>query len=116
MSGAAHPQGSLVDAHDELIRLGDGGPVPEGAQIVAYRRFEELARLQPDAPAVVTHDESRVLGCVYVYPDADADARLRLWVRREAHELDPTLEHVVREWIARDWPFTRVAWPGREPA
>src|SRR3954452_7352240 len=58
MSGAAHPQGSLVDAHDQLVRLGDGGPVPEGAQIVAYRRFEELARLQPDAPAVVTHDES----------------------------------------------------------
>jgi hypothetical protein len=53
---------------------------------------------------------------VYVYPDAEADARVRLWVRRDAHELDRTLEHVVREWIARDWPFTRVAWPGRDHA
>jgi uncharacterized protein len=68
------------------------------------------------AYTVVPHDESRVLGCVYVYPDAEADARVRLWVRRDAHELDPTLEHVVREWIARDWPFTRVAWPGRDHA
>ena len=65
------------------------------------------------AYTVVPHDESRVLGCVYVYPDAAADARVRLWVRRDAHELDRTLEQVVREWIERDWPFTRVAWPGR---
>jgi uncharacterized protein len=67
------------------------------------------------AYTVVTHDESRVLGCVYVYPGPDADARVRLWVRRDAYELDRTLEQVVREWIARDWPFRRVAWPGREP-
>jgi uncharacterized protein len=65
---------------------------------------------------VVTHGESRVLGCVYVYPDADADASVWLWVRRDAHELDRTLEQVVREWIGSDWPFTRVAWPGRERA
>ena len=65
------------------------------------------------AYSVVPHDESRVLGCVYVYPDPEADARVRLWVRRDAYELDSTLEHVVREWIDRDWPFTSVAWPGR---
>lgn len=65
------------------------------------------------AYTVVPHDESRVLGCVYVYPDANADARVRLWVRRDAYELDRTLEQVVREWIERDWPFTRVSWPGR---
>ena len=65
------------------------------------------------AYTVVPHDESRVLGCVYVYPDPEADARVRLWVRRDAYELDSTLEHVVREWIDRDWPFTSVAWPGR---
>jgi amino acid adenylation domain-containing protein len=62
MSGALHPQGSLVDAQDDLIRLGDGGPVPEGAQIVAHRRFEKLARLQPAAPAVVTQDEALTYG------------------------------------------------------
>ena len=66
------------------------------------------------AYTVVTHDESRVLGCVYVYADADADASVWLWVRHDAYEVDATLEQVVRDWIERDWPFTRVAWPRRE--
>lgn len=68
------------------------------------------------AYTVVAPDESRVLGCVYVYPDAEADALVRLWVRRDAWDagLDPVLERAVREWIARDWPFDRVRWPDRE--
>jgi hypothetical protein len=67
------------------------------------------------AYTVVTPDESRVLGCVYVYPDDDADARVHLWVRRDAWEdgLDPVLEAAVRAWIARDWPFERVNWGNR---
>lgn len=67
------------------------------------------------AYTVVSPDESRVLGCVYVYADAEADAVVRLWVRRDAwHDgLDPILERAVREWIAREWPFERVRWPDR---
>ena len=65
------------------------------------------------AYTVVAPDESRVLGCVYVYPDEQADAQVRLWVRRDAFDLDKVLEAAVREWIAREWPFTRVSWPGR---
>jgi hypothetical protein len=57
-----------------------------------------------------------VLGCVYVDPDEEADAQVRLWVRRAAwHEgLDPVLEAELRAWIAAAWPFSRVRWPGRE--
>ncbi len=65
------------------------------------------------AYTVVAPDESRVLGCVYIYPDEDADAQVRLWVRRDAYELDSVLEQTVREWIEREWPFPRVSWPGR---
>jgi hypothetical protein len=65
------------------------------------------------AYTVVAPDESRVLGCVYVYPDQKADAQISLWVRRDAYELDSVLEQAVREWIEREWPFARVRWPGR---
>src|SRR3954447_2377254 len=58
MSGAAHPQGSFVEVHGELMRLGDGGPAPPGASVVAHRRFERFAREQPTATAVVTQDET----------------------------------------------------------
>jgi hypothetical protein len=68
------------------------------------------------AYTVVTRDESECLGCVYVNPSADADAEVRLWVTRPAwaEGLDPELERAVRDWIERDWPFERVAYPGRE--
>ena len=65
------------------------------------------------AYTVVAPDESRVLGCVYVNPDEQADAQVRLWVRRDAYELDGALEAAVREWIASSWPFTSVRCPER---
>ncbi len=68
------------------------------------------------AYTVVAPDESRVLGCVYIDPDEDADAQVRLWVRRDVFDLDPVLEAAVRDWIAGAWPFERVRWPGRMPA
>ena len=67
------------------------------------------------AYTVVT-DESECLGCVYVNPSADADVEVRLWITRPAWDegLDPELQRAVRDWIERDWPFERVAYPGRE--
>jgi hypothetical protein len=63
-------------------------------------------------------DESRVLGCVYVDPaeKQGADAEVTLWVRveEEGTGLEEELERAVREWIAAEWPFERVRWPGRE--
>jgi predicted pyridoxine 5'-phosphate oxidase superfamily flavin-nucleotide-binding protein len=68
------------------------------------------------AYTVVAPDESRVLGCVYVSPDDQADAQVRLWVRRDAWDsgLDPVLERAVRDWIDGNWPFGNVRWPERE--
>jgi hypothetical protein len=68
------------------------------------------------AYTVVTPDESRVLGCVYLNPSETHDARVRLWVRRSAFEdgLDPVLEGAVREWVATCWPFERVTFQERD--
>ena len=64
---------------------------------------------------VLSPDESRVLGCVYVDPPAKegADAEVTFWVRVE-EEGTALEERAAREWISADWPFERVRWPGRD--
>jgi hypothetical protein len=70
------------------------------------------------AYAVMSPDETRLLGCVYVDPPEKAgyDAEVWLWVRAGelASGLDGVLYATVRSWIAERWPFRRVAYPGRE--
>lgn len=69
------------------------------------------------AYTMVSPDESRVLGCVYINPpetndEASADphdAQAYLWVRDEYHpELTGSLFEAVQNWLARDWPFQSV--------
>jgi hypothetical protein len=45
-----------------------------------------------------------------------SDAAAALWVRASeaAGDLDQVLYETVRRWLAERWPFTRVAWSGRE--
>ena len=70
------------------------------------------------AYTVLSPDETRVLGCVYVDPPAKrgADAEVCLWVRadEEDGDLERVLEGAVREWLAAEWPFETIRWPGRD--
>ncbi len=70
------------------------------------------------AYTVVSLDESRVLGCLYINPTdrEDADARVHMWVRQSEYDqgLDPVLFQTVKEWLATSWPFSGVVFPGRE--
>ncbi len=69
------------------------------------------------AYSVVSLDESRVLGCMYIYPTRKEgyDVKITLWVREsEAKtDLDQHLFETVQAWIERDWPFDNPAYPGR---
>jgi hypothetical protein len=68
--------------------------------------------------AVLTPDESRLLGCVYIDPPEKqgADADVTFWLRGDAdHDgLAGELEAFVRSWIADAWPFGTVRYPGRD--
>ena len=68
--------------------------------------------------AVMSPDERRLLGCVYVDPPEKQgeDAVAALWVRADEEDtgLEDVLEAEVRDWIAREWPFRAVRWPGRD--
>jgi hypothetical protein len=70
------------------------------------------------AYAVLTPDGKRERGSVYVSPSPvpGYDAMVRLWVTKADHDagFDAKLYAWVRNWVASDWPFAKVACPGRE--
>jgi hypothetical protein len=86
------------------------------ADLEAHQR-EFLAR-EAFSYTVVSLDESHVLGCVYINPDEGegSAARVSMWVRQSEflRGLDPILFNEVKNWIASDWPFKQVVYPGRE--
>ena len=70
------------------------------------------------AYTVMNLSESQCLGCVYINPTRKKgyDAEVCLWVRKSefGKGLDPVLFKAVKEWVARKWPFKKVAYPGRD--
>ena len=79
---------------------------------------KEFQRRSSFTYTVVTLDESQVLGCLYIYPTdkREYDAMITMWVRASVLEkgLDTILFNTVKKWIAEEWPFKNVAYPGRE--
>ncbi len=69
------------------------------------------------AYTVVSLDETRVLGCLYIHPTARGghDAEISMWVRQSEADsgLDAHLYEAARNWIADEWPFAKPAYPGR---
>jgi hypothetical protein len=68
--------------------------------------------------AVLTPDEARLLGCVYIEPPkkVGADVDVTFWVRVDEDDsgLEKELEEFVREWLETAWPFESVRYPGRD--
>jgi len=77
---------------------------------------KEFQRRRSFAYTVVAPDESRVLGCVYIYATRKAgyDAEVYLWARQSelASGMETELAEVVKAWLASDWPFKNPALPG----
>ena len=79
---------------------------------------KEFQRRSSFAYTVVKLDESEVVGCLYIYPTSKGDfnADITMWVRASEvkNGLDSILFDSVKKWISDDWPFKKVAYPGRE--
>lgn len=79
---------------------------------------KEFQRRRSFAYTVVTLDETRVIGCVYIDPTRKRgyDAEVYLWARESAigSPPDAKLYDAVDEWLEERWPFENVAFPGRE--
>jgi hypothetical protein len=79
---------------------------------------KEFQKRSSFAYTVMNKDESECLGCIYIDPTdkVDYDAEVYLWVRKSEFEkgLDTILFDTVKNWIINEWPFNKVAYPGRE--
>lgn len=66
----------------------------------------------------VTPDDRVELACIYMDPPRKQgfDAEIQMWVRASeaGTGLDARVYETVRDWVARDWPWANVAYPGRE--
>ena len=80
------------------------------------RHQREFLNREAFAYTVVSLDESRVLGCLYINPAKESDAEVYMWARQSEHDngLDEVLFQTVKRWIGESWPFDTVAYPGRE--
>lgn len=56
-----------------------------------------------------------IIGCVYIYPAADAAGRadVRSWVNADRAALDVALYDAVSAWLRDAWPFTTVTYAPR---
>ena len=79
---------------------------------------KEFQRRRSFTYTVLEPDESRVLGCVYIYPSSKPgfDAEVYLWARQNqlSAGLEADLEDQVVSWLEAEWPFRNIALPGRK--
>jgi hypothetical protein len=112
---------SSIDHLQKTFTRSTDWPHKDISDADAMRDMEtEQARFQSRksfAYAVLTPDGSRERGCVYVYPSTveGYDAVVRMWVTKAEHDagFDAELYEWVTRWMQADWPFEKVAYPGR---
>ena len=113
---------AVIESRDLLHSMGSSWPregftVEENLADLERHQQEFLGR-KAFAYTVVSLDESRVLGCVYIDPaeSETVEANVLMWVRKSEYDkgLDPVLFQAVKRWIESSWPFTNVLYPGRE--
>jgi len=80
------------------------------------RHARDFAAREGFTYTVLAPASDEVIGCVYIYPARQGGgARVSSWVREQDADLDEPLYRAVADWLARDWPFERIAYDAREP-
>lgn len=114
---------AVMSSVDHLVGIfGDDSPWPVGLTIeqdlidLGWHQ-KEFQRRSSFTYTVMSLDEARCLGCVYILPPEGpgAGADVFLWARQSEYETgtEETLTGVVKTWLAEAWPFTDVRFPPR---
>ena len=114
---------AVIESRELLHTIYGTGPWPrlgftleENLADLKRHQHEFLSR-KAFAYTVVSLDETRVLGCVYINPPktTSSDAVVFMWVRQTEYDkgLDEILFNEVRNWISLCWSFKKVDYPGR---
>ena len=114
---------AVMSSVDHCRTIWPGGKWPLGLSLeqnlidLGWHQKEFQTR-RSFAYTVVRPDESMVLGCVYIEPTRTKgyDAEVYLWARQSelAGGLEARLHTAVKDWITTRWPFTAIAYPGRD--
>ena len=114
---------AVMSSIDELKTIWQDSDWPVGLTLeenlidLGWHQREFLTR-RSFAYTVVSLDETRVLGCVYINPTRKRgyDAEVYLWARETklGIGLDVSLCSAVKLWLKSEWPFVNVAFPGRD--
>jgi hypothetical protein len=82
------------------------------------RHADEMTRNESFNFAIFDHEETALLGCVYVDPpEAEGyDAEVLWWVVEDevGGELERCLDEAVPAWLTNSWPFERPRIVGRD--
>ena len=114
---------AVMSSAEHLKSVWPGGKWPDGLTLeqnlidLGWHQKEFQTR-RSFAYTVVTPSESMVIGCVYIVPTKKHghDAEVYLWARQSelAGGLEDRLFVAVKDWLASDWPFKAVAFPGKD--
>jgi hypothetical protein len=113
---------AVITSVDHLKTIWPGGKWPEGLTLeqnlidLGWHQKEFQIR-RSFAYTVVSLSEQTVRGCVYIEPTRKRgfDAEVYLWARKSelALGLEDRLYDAVQNWVTKEWPFEKVAFPGR---
>ncbi|NNF06561.1 MAG: GNAT family N-acetyltransferase [Candidatus Eisenbacteria bacterium] len=113
---------AVTSSAEHLKTIWPGGKWPLGLTIeqnlidLGWHQKEFQTR-RSFAYTVVSLSEETVKGCVYIEPTRKTgyDAEAYLWARQSelANGLEDRLFDEVKKWLAKDWPFENVGFPGR---
>lgn len=115
---------AVMSSSPHLLTMFPGwGGWPEGLTVqknlvdLAWHQ-REFTRRTSFTYTVISLDEAKVLGCVYIFPTRKNgyDADVTFWARESAQgaPADLALEEAVRAWIDEEWPFENAGYPGRD--
>lgn len=67
------------------------------------------------AYSVFNKTKDKCLGSVYLDPSQSQnyDCEVYLWIRNDSLHLDNELYQIVLKWLSNEWPFAKIAFPGR---
>ncbi|MDJ0909387.1 MAG: hypothetical protein QNI99_09335 [Woeseiaceae bacterium] len=113
---------AVMSSAEQLRSIWPGSEWPDG--LTLEQNLIDLGWHQKDFQlrrsftyTVVTLDETRVIGCVYIYPTRKRgyDAEVYLWARESelGSPPDELLYETVSQWLETEWPFENAAFPGR---
>jgi hypothetical protein len=92
----------------------DGRPIADNLRDLR-RHADDFEQRRGFTYTVLDPATADVIGCVYIYPDADDPHRagVQSWVRASRAELDVPLWRAVSAWLDTSWPFAGVTYYDR---